>query len=159
MRKRLLTLLAAVLAAFAICGGLLWGVLTFGNVSVPVGGREALKELEREGEFAYFDAAAIQNVSGTRYYYGFRQPTLAVRFSAPRSALSLEGAEMDANEHLKSSFDTYGAPTGEDLDYYSLGCDRDYRDTGAHPHRYCAVTQPDGDGLVHVYYVREGAEW
>ncbi len=159
MKKRLLTLLAAVLAAFAICGGSLWVVLTFGNVSVPVGGNEALEELEREGEFAYFDAAAIQNASGTCYYYGFRQPTLAVRFSAPRSALSLEGTETDANEHLKSSFDTYGAPTAQDLDYYFLGCGHDYRDTGAHPHRYCAITQPDETGLVHVCYVRVGAGW
>ena len=161
MRRRLLKVFLIILFAVAILCGILWVVLTFGNVSMPVSQSYVLDELEFEGELEYyFDMSAMRDISGRLYFYGFRQPSLAVCFSIPQEKLSLEGTEIRANEHVIKRFDNiYGAISAECVNYYCLGCGHDYRNTGAHPHRYCAITQANHEGIVDVYYIRVGAEW
>ncbi len=160
MRKQLLNIVLIIFFAFVILYGISWVILTFGNVSMPVSQSYVLDELALEGELEYyFDGSAMKNISGRLYFYGFRQPSLAVCFSTPQEKLGLEGTEISANEHLIKRFDNIYGVSAECANYYRLGCGHDYRNTGAHPHRYCAITQANNEGMVNVYYIRVGAEW
>lgn len=129
-------------------------VLQFGPDTWPMSEARAREEIEAMG---CFDMDTVQNVSGsydvTEFRLGYRDPSLVIRFSIPQSEerpLPWGRPEEDMM-YYPGGFAHMGGPAEEDVEYFCEG------GTVVTP-KTCVFTHPDENGVVEVYYRREGEE-